>query len=216
MKFIKDLGMIPTGRIVKGTTREDRKRKWLMECECGRQTEVWTSSYKCRPSKHCPSCAMSINNTKHGKRDTKLYNVYYGMLGRCYNAKQKDYKHYGARGIQVCDQWKEDFMSFYDWANSNGYAKGLSIDRKDNDKEYSPSNCRWVKQNIQVRNSRKLRSTNTSGYRGVTKKGGKWITRITVDYKRIHIASCDTPEEAGKAYDDYVDLHKLEHTKNKE
>ena len=76
------------------------------------------------------------------------------MKNRCFNPNTPRYKDYGARGITVCDEWKDDFKSFYDWSMSNGYSDDLTIDRINNDGNYEPSNCRWVTQMIQANNSR--------------------------------------------------------------
>lgn len=97
------------------------------------------------------------SHTKHGKSKTKLYRKYMSILRRCYDKNDKGYARYGGRGIDVCDEWKNDFQAFYDWAYSNGYdplknGRYWSIDRIDNDKGYSPSNCRFVTAKEQMRN----------------------------------------------------------------
>lgn len=88
-----------------------------------------------------------------------LYSTYYGMKTRCYNENHESYKHYGGRGISVCDEWlgKNGFLEFNKWAIENGWNEGLTIDRIDNDKGYSPSNCRWVKHAEQVKNRRNMK-----------------------------------------------------------
>lgn len=81
--------------------------------------------------------------------DEPLYVVWCGMKSRCYNTKAVNYKWYGAKGIQVCEDWINDFIAFYNWSLSNGYKKGLTLDRKEGDKHYSPDNCRWVTMKVQ-------------------------------------------------------------------
>lgn len=91
-------------------------------------------------------------NTKHGFRQTPLKNIQRNMLDRCNNPKNRLYKNYGGRGIRVCKEW-HDLGNFGRWAMENGYEKGLQLDRKDNDKGYSPSNCRFVTRTVNMNNT---------------------------------------------------------------
>lgn len=88
----------------------------------------------------------------HGESRTRLYAIYGGMKSRCYNAHRRIYEHYGARGICVCDEWRESYLAFRDWALSNGYADNLTLDRINSDGNYSPENCRWIPQAMQTQN----------------------------------------------------------------
>ena len=86
----------------------------------------------------------------HGMTNTRIYRVWRDMKQRCNNPKCANYMNYGARGIRVCDEWNDDFITFYHWASTHGYKLGLSIDRVGNNGNYSPDNCRWVAKNMEA------------------------------------------------------------------
>lgn len=91
---------------------------------------------------------MENKRTRHGMRKTRIYSIWRSMKCRCSN---KNNKSYGAKGITVCEEWKE-FINFKDWSFANGYKDDLTIDRIDNSKGYCPENCRWVDMTTQARN----------------------------------------------------------------
>lgn len=95
----------------------------------------------------CKACATKLAKASRDKCQREnhgLLDVYYDILKRCYNPKCKSYARYGGRGITMCDEWRNDRQSFIDWCVSHGHSEGLQIDRIDNDKGYSPDNCRFV------------------------------------------------------------------------
>lgn len=86
--------------------------------------------------------------------NSRLYRIWAHMKNRCIATKGAEYRNYSSRGITVCDEWKNDFLTFYNWAMANGYSDNLSIDRINNDKGYYPDNCRWATAKQQVNNTR--------------------------------------------------------------
>ena len=96
-----------------------------------------------------------LANLQTGDSHTRLYNIWRGMKQRCYYPSHQSYKHYGGRGITVCDEWLSSFINFHTWALANGYADHLTLDRIDPDGNYCPSNCRWVTWEVQAQNKRR-------------------------------------------------------------
>lgn len=107
---------------------------------------------------HIPKQKKSRRNQrKYGVAATRLYRIWGGMKSRCYNPNQRNYKYYGAKGIEVCEEWKSSFEAFRKWATENGYQEDLTIDRIDGDKGYSPDNCRWTTMSEQLKNRRQFK-----------------------------------------------------------
>jgi hypothetical protein len=140
--------------------RRHRAVVWRCHCHCGKQIDAVGYQLK---NGHIQSCGCS--RTKHGLIKHPLYLCWASMRSRLRNPIDTSYRNYGARGIAVCKAWNEDFLVFYCWAKK-GYRKGLSIDRKNNDGDYTPDNCRWATAKEQVNNRRSVdqwhRSTSAS------------------------------------------------------
>lgn len=131
---------------------------------------------------------------------TKLYKTWGNIRSRCYNPKRKDYKWYGEKGIRICDEWLNDFFCFREWAINNGYKEGLTIDRKDSNKDYCPENCRWIEWKYQNQN-KKITVNNKSGVPGVfyNKKCKKWQVYVAKNGKSIYIGLYEDFDTAVKA-----------------
>lgn len=109
-----------------------------------------------------------------------LKNRYRGMVSRCYNKRAINYKYYGEKGIKICDEWLNDFNSFYEWSINNGFKKELSIDRIDSNKDYHPNNCKWSSKTEQCYNrdmSVKL------SLNGKTMYMTEWANELNIDKK---------------------------------
>lgn len=95
-----------------------------------------------------------MSNVKHGQTGTRLHRIWKSTKCRCYNHSHPTFAYYGARGIAICDEWRNSFINFAEWAYSHGYSDELEIDRIDVNQGYSPTNCRWITHYEQTINRR--------------------------------------------------------------
>lgn len=131
-----------------------RSRFVVVKCDCGTEKTARLADIKFGRITNC-GCVRNqknIERAKHHLCQHKLYRVWRGIIERCEYKKHRYFSRYGGRGIIVCPEWRNDFMKFYKWALLNGWKPGLEIDRKDNDGNYEPDNCRIADRKMQTRN----------------------------------------------------------------
>lgn len=154
-RFGKLLAIEPTEERIHG------KIVWRCRCDCGNYCMVMSTRLASGHTKSC-GCYNSEHtvkmNTTHGGTHTRLYSIWASMKTRCLNPNSKAYHYYGGRGISICDEWKDNFSAFRDWALSNGYRDDLTLDRIDSDKDYSPENCKWSTWHEQRINQRRMKN----------------------------------------------------------
>lgn len=161
-----------------------REVVWLCKCDCGNFCEKSSGAFKniskiascgCMKGKKPHITNLELKNYK------PIHECYVNMKTRCYNSNYELYSRYGGRGIKVCDEWKDNFKEFYNWA-INGWKKGLTLDRINNDDDYKPDNCRWVDRVEQANN----RHTNyLIKYKDKIKTMAQWSRILKIDYSFI-------------------------------
>ena len=177
MRYGRLVCISPAERDSKGNTQ------WLCKCDCGKYKVIPSRNLLRVVSCGCYKHEVFVrDHVKHGMYSTKLYAVYSSMKARCRNKNNRNWHNYGGRGITVCEEWLNDFKAFYDWSINNGYSEGLTLDRIDNDKGYSPDNCRWATYETQQNNKR----TNVYVmYKGETKTPSQLAHKYGVNAKMV-------------------------------
>ncbi len=219
IKIEKDMTPKLVGELYMKYPAENSRQKYrygLYECAyCGKEFEA--NSYNIKYSKVAPSCGCQQyrpreKSIKHNLAKHRFYNTWAKMVYRCSNPNNKDYMSYGGRGISVCEEWL-DVRNFIEWAEAtHPNIEGMSLDRIDNDKGYSPDNCRWANKTLQGVNQR-IKKNNTSGFVGIywNNKNNNWRTFIHLNTVRFNIGSFHTKEEAVLARDNYIIENNLPH-----
>lgn len=158
---------------------------WKCQCDCSEKNIITVVSYDLinGHTKSC-GCLKIERSTKHGQSQTRLHKIWTDMHTRCRNKNAPNYKRYGAENKTVCEEWK-DFSNFYKWSKKTGYKENLTIERINNDKGYSPDNCRWATKKEQANNRR---TNHFLTYNGETHTITEWseitgIKRYTLYYR---------------------------------
>lgn len=164
--------------------RNTRKTYFLCECDCGTVKSIRSDGLLSGAVKSCGCLKreqdeINLDRTTHNMSSTRLYQIWQGMRGRCYNKHDPRYERYGGRGITVCDEWRE-FARFCEWSKKNGYQDNLTIDRINNDEGYRPDNCRWATNETQANNRESnIKITIGNSERTLT----QWCEIFRVDYR---------------------------------
>ena len=150
-------------------------------CDCGNYKIISGTHLR---SGHDQSCGcLKKEQEKHG--NTRLAHIWMNMIARCYDEKASSYKNYGAKGITVCESWRNNFNVFKSWALKNGYTDNLTIDRIDNSKGYEAINCRWATKKEQANNTKNNLFITING---VKHTASEWADITGINVKRIYVA----------------------------
>lgn len=175
--------------VIKEIENRGKHRLWLCRCECGNEKIIYQTHITTGKTKSCGCLHSEIaseiaktRQTKHGMFGTRIYGIWHGIKTRCENSHNANYKNYGGRGINVCEEWRE-FEPFYEWALSNGYKEGLTIERVDVNGNYEPSNCRWATVKEQMNNKR---NNHLITYNGETKTVSQWAEELGINRETIY------------------------------
>jgi hypothetical protein len=158
-----------------------RGTQWLCRCSCGHQQRVSTISLKHGNSKGCRACYVATKVRKHGMADTSMkeYRQWRDMRQRCNSSHHKLFPYYGGRGISICSEW-DDFSKFH--SDMGSCPQAMTLERIDNDANYSRDNCKWASWAEQARNKR---NNNWQTSRGIRLIVADWATQLQVDPKTI-------------------------------
>lgn len=179
MKECKYVGKVLNGFSVIGTEKRGTHTYYKVKCVyCGKESLKRGETVVDGQAK----CECQYKTEHHGQTGTPLYRAWSALVCRCVSERNENFENYGGRGITVCEEWRNSFKSFADWSMENGFKEGLSIDRIDNNKGYSPDNCRWVTMKVQGNNRR---SNRLITYKGKTQTMAQWADELGMNYRTL-------------------------------
>jgi hypothetical protein len=161
-----------------------REATWQCKCDCGNTTTVRAGDLMSGKTQSCGCFGKEKRleaNVSHGMSHNSTYSSWKAMKKRCNNPNEIDYKYYGGRGVIVCTRWKNSFENFY--SDMGEKPKGLTLERIDNNKGYSPENCYWATRSQQSRNTRTNRMII---YRGKKQCVADWADEIGINYHALY------------------------------
>jgi len=187
------------------TRIDNGMRKAMFTCRyCGKKFETSIARAKSRGVISC-GCQAKGNHKTHGLADSAEYDLWCRIKRRCNNKSQQSYKYYGARGIKMCDEWRNNFKTFYDHITKLPHygEPGMTLDRIDNEDNYRPGNVRWVNWHFQVCN-KNIPRKNQTGYMGVSPRGDKFRAYIGINKRVIKLGTFDTAKDASEARKKFI------------
>lgn len=190
--------------LVLGARKSTHHWMWKVRCDCGKEFETRSSPLFSGRTKSC-GCLNRERSTKHGMYNSKEYHTWRCMINRCTNPGNKDFMNYGARGISVCDRWKNSFENFF--KDMGKRPRGKTLDRIDTDGNYGVGNCKWSSSKDQARNRRNVIRINIDGINETVTERCKRLGSCT--------KSINARVKKGMTYEEaFKDLIKSKHKKN--
>lgn len=188
MKPIKDHTNEVYGRltVLEFIERKNRNSYWKCKCDCGNEIIIPITYLTSGDTKSCGCLRKETTATLSKKnsfvKNKRLYTIWIDMKRRCYNKKRNAYIYYGLKGIKICEEWKDNFKAFQEWAFKSGYKDNLTIDRIDTNKDYEPRNCRWA--TIKEQNNN-MSSNHIIEYKGEKYTLSQLAEKYNLDYSLV-------------------------------